>query len=199
MRRTRLFLKRIMIISTSISLCFLAIVGCSNNDVSDNSSRNDTNMETSESNEVTEKEESNFKDITEGKLYDAVTQIAEIDYIKEMDDGSKVSIYINIHSDSAEDFIQAAESIVTLSNLRYYDTISVSTDFSEELANIVLLWDEDETRYTSTCSDLTTDKLVEKAYDENEFFSTIDSMNIFNENLDKTLDEWYEENGLTRD
>lgn len=53
---------------------------------------------------------------------------------------------------------------------------------------IIMIWNDGQAGYESTCSDLTTEKRVEEVYEQNEFFSDVDMMNNFNEELDDIKD-----------
>jgi len=170
------------------------VIGCSN-------SNQTAEIEESTQNKTTEKKEteaseagtSGAKDITEGKLYEAVDKVADINYIREMEVEGEIVLYINIKEGSPETFIEAAEKIAALGEIRVYPSINLSTGNlgkEKETAMLTISWNDEQARYESTCWDLTTDKRVEEVYKQNEFFSNIDMMNILNDDLDDLKDDY---------
>lgn len=184
--------KKLMALFLILSLCLILVIGCSNN----NQTAENEEVAQTETIEKKETEDSDLnisgaKDITEGKIYEAVAEVANINYIKEMEVEGELVLYINIKEDSSETFIEAAEKIAALGEIRMYPSINLSTNnLDKETAMLTISWNDEQARYESVCWDLTTDKRVEEVYKQNEFFSNIDMMNIFYEDLDDIKDEY---------
>lgn len=186
--------KKWMVLFLVLSLCAILVIGCGNNNETAESEE-PAQTETTEKKETkaSDVDVSGAKNITEGKIHEAVDEVADINYIKEMEVEGKLVLYINIKENSPETFIEAAEKIATLGEIRVYPSINLSTSNlgkEKETAMLTISWNDEQARYESTCWDMTTDKRVEEVYKQNEFFSNIDMMNIFHEDLDDIKDEY---------
>lgn len=186
--------KRWVILFLVLSLCTIFIIGCNNsNETPESEEPTQTDRTEKKETEASNTDTSGAKYITEGKLYEAVDEVADINNIREMEVEGKTVLYINVNEDSPETFIEAVEKIVALSEIRIYPTINLSTynlGKEKETAMLTISWNDEQARYQSTCWDLTTDKRVEEVYKQNDFFSSIDMMNIFNDNLDDIKDDY---------
>lgn len=184
--------KKLMALFLILSLCLILVIGCSNNNqTAENEEVAQTETIEKKETEASDLNISGAKDITEGKIYEAVAEVANINYIKEMEVEGELVLYINIKEDSSETFIEAAEKIAALGEIRMYPSINLSTNnLDKETAMLTISWNDEQARYESVCWDLTTDKRVEEVYKQNEFFSNIDMMNIFYEDLDDIKDEY---------
>lgn len=186
-----------------LSLCLILASGCS--ETSDSKVTESGNPEATESSGETKDEESgeqesamdtdSAKDITDGEIYEAVEALAEIESVKEMNvEGTNV-LYIDIVAGSPDEFIQTAEEIGQISEVRVYSSFVLSGFIDGDLHTMItFLWNEEELRYMSSCVDFTDDKTIEPAYKQSEFFSDIDASNIF----DEELDDLYEDYGVSR-
>lgn len=186
--------KKWMVLFLVLSLCAILVIGCGNNNETAESEE-PAQTETTEKKETkaSDVDVSGAKNITEGKIHEAVDEVADINYIKEMEVEGKLVLYINIKENSPETFIEAAEKIAALGEIRVYPSINLSTSNlgkEKETAMLTISWNDEQARYESTCWDMTTDKRVEEVYKQNEFFSNIDMMNIFHEDLDDIKDEY---------
>ncbi len=186
--------KKWMVLFLVLSLCAILVIGCGNNNETAESEE-PAQTETTEKKETkaSDVDVSGAKNIIEGKIHEAVDEVADINYIKEMEVEGKLVLYINIKENSPETFIEAAEKIAALGEIRVYPSINLSTSNlgkEKETAMLTISWNDEQARYESTCWDMTTDKRVEEVYKQNEFFSNIDMMNIFHEDLDDIKDEY---------
>ena len=174
-------------------MCLLFLVsGCSNNEKEESGKQEQTKATDKQETEEAAEDTTEAKKITEGKLYDAVDEMAAINYIREMEVEGEPVLYISINENSPETFIKTAEKIAGLDEIRVYPNLNLSaTGLGEEkeTAMLSIRWNEGQARYESTCFDLTADKRVEKVYQQNAFFSKIDMMNNFNEKLDDLKDK----------
>ena len=180
---------------TALFLLFLLCLanGCSNNGKEESGQQNQTETTDKQETEESAEDTTEAKKITEGKLYEAVDEVADIEYIREMEVEGDLVLYISIKENSPETFIKAAEEIAGLDEIRVYPNLNLSASGlgeDKETAMLSIRWNEGQARYESTCFDLTADKRVEEVYQQNEFFSKIDMMNNFNEKLDDLKDEF---------
>ena len=180
---------------TALFLLFLlcSVNGCSNNGKEESGQQDQTETMDKQETEESAEDTTGANKITEGKLYDAVDEVAAIDYIREMEVEGDPVLFISIKANSPETFIKAAEKIAGLDEIRVYRNLSLSASGlgeDKETAMLSIRWNEGQARYESTCFDLTADKRVEEVYRQNAFFSKIDMMNNFNEKLDDVKDEY---------
>ena len=175
-------------------MCLLFLVnGCSNNEKEESGKQDQTEVADKQETEEPADDTTGSKKIIEGKLYDAVDEVAAINYIREMEVEGDPVLYISIKEDTPETFIKAAEKIAGLDEIRAYPNLNLSAiglGEEKETAMLSIIWNKGQARYESTCFDLTADKRVEKVYQQNAFFSKIDMMNNFNEKLDDLKDEF---------
>lgn len=186
--------KKWSILLLVLSLCGILIIGCNNSNESGESKESaQTKTTEKKETETSDVDVSGAKDITEGKIYEAIADVADIDYIKTLEVEGEIGLYIQIKEDTPESFIKAAEKIAAQNEIRAYPSINLSTDNlgeRRESATITIIWNDEQARYESTCWDLTTDKRVEEVYNQDEFFANIDMMNNFDEELDDIKDEY---------
>ena len=185
--------KKWLVVFLVLLLCTISVIGCSNKETPESEEPTQTDITEKTETEDSKAGASGAKYIKEGRLYKAVDEAADLDTIREMIVERKIVLYIDIEEDSPETFIEAAEKIAKLDEIRVYPSINLSTnniDKGKETAMLTINWNSKQARYESTCWDLTTDKRVEEVYKQNEFFSKIDMMNIYHNDLNDLKDDY---------
>ncbi len=185
--------KKWLVVFLVLLLCTISVIGCNNNETPEREEPTQTDIAEKTETEDPKAGASNTKYIKEGRLYKAVDEVADINTIREIIVERKIVLYIDIKEDSPETFIEAAEKIAKLGEIRVYPSINLSTsnlDKETEAAMLTISWKSKQARYESTCWDFTTDKRVEEVYKQNEFFSKIDMMNTYNNDINDLKDNY---------
>ncbi|MBQ2763620.1 MAG: hypothetical protein IJF43_01095, partial [Firmicutes bacterium] len=108
---------------------------------------------------------------------------------KETERSSEPTLSIDLSTNSAKDYIDIAEEILALNELKEYDSIIIrNTKIS---GMIDYYWDSNNQRYASICTDFTDTKEIEKEYYDNEFFYKIDHSTQRENDLYEIMGKFY--------
>lgn len=93
--------KKWSILLLVLSLCGILIIGCNNSNESGESKESaQTKTTEKKETETSDVDVSGAKDITEGKIYEAIADVADIDYIKTLEVEGEIGLYIQIKEDT---------------------------------------------------------------------------------------------------